>query len=130
MVIVNPATKGCGKKESTVLECAVKTGDFDNSMQPLAVSMTALLGPESHGKITLIVTENNDGNMIGAASVDPKYYECDNFINIGIFERYPAIDIRLSYLYFHYVRGFTDRIAILFQDIYHYNVHIGICGSV
>ena len=45
MVIVNPATKGCGKKESTVLECAVKTGDFDNSMQPLAVSMTALLGP-------------------------------------------------------------------------------------
>lgn len=82
MVIVNPATKGCGKKESTVLECAVKTGDFDNSMQPLAVSMTALLGPESHGKITLIVTENNDGNMIGAASVDPKYYECDNFINM------------------------------------------------
>ena len=51
-------------------------------MQPLAVSMTALLGPESHGKITLIVTENNDGNMIGAASVDPKYYECDNFINM------------------------------------------------
>lgn len=46
MVIVNPATKGCGKKESTVLECAVKTGDFDNSMQPLAVSMTALLGPD------------------------------------------------------------------------------------
>ena len=30
----------------------------------------------------LIVTENNDGNMIGAASVDPKYYECDNFINM------------------------------------------------
>ena len=82
MVIVNPATEGNEKKESTVLECAVKTADFDNSMQPLAVSMTALLGPESHGKITLIVTENNEGNMIGAASVDPKYYECDNFINM------------------------------------------------
>ena len=82
MVIVNPATEGCEKKESTVLECAVKTADFDNSMEPLAVSMTALLGPETHGKITLIVTENNDGNMIGASSVDPKCYECDNFINM------------------------------------------------
>ncbi len=82
MVIVNPATDGCEKKESTVLECAVKTADFDNSMEPLAVSMTSLLGPETHGKITLIVTENNEGNMIGAASVDPKYYQCDNFINM------------------------------------------------
>ena len=82
MEIVNPATKGCGKKESTVLECAVKTGDIDNPAQLLAVWRSALLGPESHGKITLIVTENNDGNMIGAASVDPKYYECDNFINM------------------------------------------------
>lgn len=82
MVISNPATDGCKKNESTVLECAVKTGDFDNSMHSLSVSMTALLGPESHGDITLIVTENNNGDMIGAASVNPKYYECDNFINM------------------------------------------------
>lgn len=82
MVITNPATEGCEKKESTVLQCAVKTADMDNSMQPLAVSLTSLLGPESHGKITLIVTEDSDGQLIGASSVNPKYYQCDNFINM------------------------------------------------
>lgn len=82
MVITNPATKGYEKKESTVIQCAVKTSAMDNSMQPLAVSLTSLLGPESHGKITLIVTEDSDGYFVGASSVDPKYYQCDNFINM------------------------------------------------
>ena len=82
MVIENPATSGYEDSESTVLQCSVETSRLNASMQPLAVSLTALLGPESHGPISLIITENNDGNYTGAAAVDPKYYKCDNFINM------------------------------------------------
>lgn len=82
MVLVNPATKGYEKSESTVLQCAVKTTDMANSMQPLAVSLTSLLGPENHGDITLLITENNEGHYSGAAAADPKYFSSDNFINM------------------------------------------------
>ncbi len=82
MVIENPATGGYEDSESTVLQCAVDTSHLNASMQPLAVSLTALLGPESHGPISLIITEIDSGNYTGAASVKPEYYECDNFINI------------------------------------------------
>jgi hypothetical protein len=82
MVIVNPATDGNKDAESTVLQCSVKTNDYSKSMQSLAVGMTSLLGPESHGTITLIVTENNNNQYVGASAVDKKYYQCDNFINL------------------------------------------------
>jgi len=51
MVISNPATEGCSKSESTVLQCQINTKDFSNSLQTLSVAMTALLGPEKHGDI-------------------------------------------------------------------------------
>lgn len=82
MVIENPATEDCKDKEPIVLQCPVETEDLNASMQPLAVSLSSLLGPESHGKITLIITEINDGKYTGASSVNTKYYQCDNFINI------------------------------------------------
>lgn len=82
MVITNPATEGCANAASTVLQCSVKTADMNSSMQPLAVSLTALLGPVSHGDISLIITENDNGERVGASAVDPKYLECDNFINV------------------------------------------------
>lgn len=82
MVMTNPATEGFEDSETTVLQCAVETDDFNNSMQPLAIALSSLLGPENHGKITLIVTEKNDGEYIGASSVDTKYCKADNFINI------------------------------------------------
>jgi len=82
MVISNPATEGCSKSESTVLQCQINTKDFSNSLQTLSVAMTALLGPEKHGDITLIVTENNDGHLTGATKIDKKYLKCDNFINM------------------------------------------------
>lgn len=82
MVIINPATEGYEDEKSTVLQCAVETDNFASSLQTLAISLTCLLGPETHGKITLIVTENNNGEYLGAASADPVYYQCDNFINM------------------------------------------------
>ncbi len=82
MVLANPATEDSKDAKSTVLQCAVETGNFKNSLQPLAISLAALLGPESHGKITLIVTENNNGQHLGATAIDPAYCQCDSFINM------------------------------------------------
>ena len=82
MVMINPATDGYKDAQTTVFQCAVKTNDFNNSMQTLSTALTALLGPEKHGKLKLIITENNDGQFTGAESVDSKYYKCDNFINL------------------------------------------------
>lgn len=82
MVIINPATEDCKDEKSTVIQCAVETTNFKNSLQSLAISLTCLLGPESHGKITLIVTETNNGEYLGAKAADPAYYQCDNFINM------------------------------------------------
>lgn len=82
MVITNPATDGCENAESIVLQCSVETDNFNNSMQPLAIALSSLLGPESHGSISLIVTETDNGEYTGASSVKPEYYDTDNFINI------------------------------------------------
>lgn len=82
MVMINPATEGFKDSETTVLQCSVETDNFNKSMQPLAIALSSLLGPEAHGKITLIVTENDNGEYTGATSVKDKYLQCDNFINI------------------------------------------------
>ena len=82
IVLRNSATKDCKDAESTVLQCSIDSSDFKHSLETLAIGMTALLGPESHGKISLIVTEANGGQMIGAEAVDAKYCKGDNFINL------------------------------------------------
>jgi di/tripeptidase len=82
IVISNPATEGCGKADSTTLQCQISTKDFSNSLQALSTGMTALLGPENHGDINLIVTENNNGRLIGAEKLPKKYLNCDHFINL------------------------------------------------
>lgn len=82
-VIENPASSGYESAQSTVVQCAVKTNDFEESMQPLAITLTSLLGPEIHGSIRAIITENDSGNFSGANAVDEKYLECDNFINLS-----------------------------------------------
>lgn len=106
MVISNPATEGCEKSETTALQCSVDTKDFANCLQPLALSLTALLGPESHGDISLIITETDKGQYIGAASADPKFYDCDHFINLQHSE-----DIRL------YTGGCYELTADMNNDI-------------
>jgi len=82
MVISNPATEGCEKAESIVFQCTVDTMDFTNCFQPVSLALTALLGPEAHGDISLIITETDKGQYVGAASADPEYYDCDHFINL------------------------------------------------
>ncbi len=81
-VMTNAATAGYENDNSTVLQCSIRTDDFKNSMNSLAIALTALLGPDIHGDISLIVTEIDNGEFTGASDVDPKYYTCDNLINI------------------------------------------------
>ena len=81
-ILSNPATTGFENSEPTVLQCSIRTDDFKNSMQSLAISLTSLLGPEIHGNISLIVTEVDHGEFTGASAADPKYYSSGSFINI------------------------------------------------
>lgn len=83
IVISNPATEGCGKADSTTLQCQINTEEFSNSLQTLSTGMTALLGPEEHGNINLIVTENNNGYNIGAEKINKKYLTSDHVINLN-----------------------------------------------
>lgn len=83
MVLENPATEGGKKAESTVLQCSIDTGSFGSSLQSLAISLTSLLGPLEHGDIALIITETNNGEYTGASSIETKYLEYDNFINMS-----------------------------------------------
>lgn len=82
MVLTNPSTEGCKDADTTVLQCSIDSSELKHSLQTLAIGMTALLGPESHGKIRLIVTESNGGQMPGAESVETKYFDGDNVIHL------------------------------------------------
>ncbi|NLD18795.1 MAG: aminoacyl-histidine dipeptidase [Clostridiales bacterium] len=82
MVLTNPATGGFENKESVTMQCSVLNDDFNNSMETLSIGLSALLGPNEHGNISLIITEQKTGERIGAAAVNPKYLQCDNFINL------------------------------------------------
>lgn len=83
IVLTSPATKNNTDKETTAFQCSLETADMKSSSETLAIGMTALLGPDSHGDISLIVTENNSGELIGAKSLPEKYCYYDNFINLN-----------------------------------------------
>ena len=82
MVMTNPATKGSKNADSTMLQCQINTRDFSNSLNTLSVALTALMGPDDHGDIALTITENDGGHLKGAAALDPKYTDYDNYINL------------------------------------------------
>lgn len=82
IVLTNPATKNNGSSKSAVFQCSLETSDMKSSVETLAIGMTALLGPDSHGDISLIVTENNNGEFTGAKALPEKYCGYDNLINL------------------------------------------------
>jgi len=123
MVLVNPASEGCGDSQTTVLQCAVETAAFNESMQSLSIALASLLGPEAHGDITLIVTENNDGQYTGAADIDAEYLKADNFINInqsddvllytgGAYEMTSTMSTKLTTASPSYTKAYTVTLSI------------------
>lgn len=83
MVLINPATEGCDNVKSTILQCSIDTDNATCSLQPLSISLTALLGPENHGKIKLIITETKEGERKGALDIPAKYCRGGSFINMA-----------------------------------------------
>ncbi|MCQ2546521.1 MAG: hypothetical protein MJ161_03115 [Clostridia bacterium] len=81
-VLVNRATEGCGDEPSTVLLCNINTSDITSSLGTLATAETTLLGPEKHGKITLVITEKDNGRFTGMEEIPEKYLSGDNLINM------------------------------------------------
>lgn len=82
-VLFNPANEGNSKKKTTVLQCAVHTDDIQRDLNTLAMGLSCLLGPNEHDNIRLIVTEINNGEYIGAESINSKYLQCTDFINFS-----------------------------------------------
>ena len=80
-VLLNPST--ADSKETTVLQCAVHTDDVRADINTLSMGLACLLGPYERGNIRLIVTEINDGQMIGAEKLPESYLKCTNFINLN-----------------------------------------------
>jgi len=80
-VLFNSAT--AKTKETTVFQCAVHTDDIQADIDTLSMGLSCLLGPSERGNVRLIVTEINDGHMIGAEKVPDKYLKCTNFINLN-----------------------------------------------
>ena len=82
LAIVNDATQGCENEPSVTLLCSFCTTDTQSSIQTVATASTALLGPVDHGKITLIITENNDGRHMGINEVPNRFIASDYLINL------------------------------------------------
>lgn len=80
IVLTNASTND--SNDTTAMHCFVDTDDPDKSLEPLAIGITALLGPEQHGSISLIVTEKNNGEMKGANAIPSRHCNYKNFINL------------------------------------------------
>ena len=74
IVLRNPATEGFEDADPTTLQCHVDPLHIRKDLDLLSMSMACLLGPaDEHGKILLIVTENDEDNLfIGAQTLKKK----------------------------------------------------------
>lgn len=81
-ILRNP-TRGGSSKDTTVLQCSVRTDKIRSDLNTLSMGLACLLGPDKHDSIRLIVTEENDGRMIGAEKVPADYLKCSDFINLN-----------------------------------------------
>ncbi|MBQ6401188.1 MAG: hypothetical protein IJI20_02765 [Firmicutes bacterium] len=72
IVIKNPATDGWKDKPTTTLQCHVDPAHIRQDLDLLSLSMACLLGPLEHGKITLMVTEDDEEDLFGGAKTVKK----------------------------------------------------------
>ena len=82
MVLRNGATEGMKETDSVSLLCPVDTADMTHSNHSLAVGLTSLLGPDSHGRIELIVAQSEVDGFLGADGIPGKYLNGNNIIDI------------------------------------------------
>ncbi len=82
IVLTNPASEDQKKAKSTVLLCSVDPSDIEPYFETLVTAMTALIGPEEHGKIRLVISESDGGNYVGMNSIPKKYLKGKNLIDL------------------------------------------------
>ncbi len=82
MVLTNNATQNGKDSDSFGMVCSVDPDNIKDSKDTLATGMTALLGPEEHSKISLIILETNTDNFDGAISIDSKYLNVDHLVSL------------------------------------------------
>lgn len=85
LVLSKDASETATSSESFVFHTGI---DFsseettENSISSAAAVMTALYSPDNHGEIKGIFTLIENGDPIGAESLNTDYLACDNFIDI------------------------------------------------
>jgi|GEM_PF-1196927 len=73
LIIRNPATEGLEDSEPTTLQVHVDPLHIRKDLDLLSLGMACVLGPVSHGKILLMVTENDEEDLfIGARTLKKK----------------------------------------------------------
>lgn len=83
IVLRNKAVSGYEKEPDCVLLCPFNTENAKKNKAIVATGQTALLGPVSHGKITLVITERTGDRLIGIEEVPDKCLKCDNLIELN-----------------------------------------------
>ena len=82
MVLTNSATESGKKADSFGMVCSVDPDNIKDSKETLAAGMTALLGPEEHSNLSLIILETNTDNFDGALSISSKYLDIDHLVSL------------------------------------------------
>lgn len=83
MIIRNPATEGFKDAPKTTLQCHVDPKHIRKDIDLLSLSMACLLGPIEHGRISLMVTEDDEEDLFGgAATVKKKSLKKNHLIHL------------------------------------------------
>ena len=80
IIIRNPATAGYEDADPTTLQCHVDPLHLRKDLDLLSMSMACLLGPMQHGKILLMVTENDEEDLFTGAQTLKKKNITDRHI--------------------------------------------------
>lgn len=82
LVLHLPTVEGYEKAEDVTLQLPIGYYERDRENQMLATALAALKSFRNHGDIKMIFTKVAHENFDGASSLDEKYLDTDNFINL------------------------------------------------
>lgn len=83
IVLRNKAVSGFEKEPRCVLLCPFNTDNAKKNKAIVATGQTALLGPVSHGEISLVIAERAGDRFIGIEDVPDKCLKCDHLIELN-----------------------------------------------
>lgn len=78
-----PPHNGYETADSVTIQMPVNYFKRQEQNQILAVLTTLIKSTRAHGKIDIVLSDNDNGSFAGAKAVDRKYIDKDNFINLA-----------------------------------------------